>query len=45
MTAGDSEIASLVIRDSEEEGEEAKRFLEEVRFSFPQVCAFAVFIV
>nr|XP_027097449.1 sodium/hydrogen exchanger 8-like isoform X2 [Coffea arabica] len=34
---GDSEIASLVIRDSEEEGEEAKRFLEEVRFSFPQV--------
>ena len=45
MTAGDSEIASLVIRKSEEEGEEAKRFLEEFRLSSPQVCAFAVFIV
>ncbi|KAK9118129.1 hypothetical protein Scep_016222 [Stephania cephalantha] len=34
---GDSEIASLVIRESEVEGEEAKQFLEEVRDAFPQV--------
>ncbi|KAL3502151.1 hypothetical protein ACH5RR_036600, partial [Cinchona calisaya] len=34
---GDGEIASLVIKESEEEGEEAKKFLEEIRVSFPQV--------
>ncbi|CAI9096868.1 OLC1v1033109C1 [Oldenlandia corymbosa var. corymbosa] len=34
---GDSEIASLVLKESEEEGEEPKKFLEEVRVSFPQV--------
>ncbi|XP_055819135.1 sodium/hydrogen exchanger 8 isoform X1 [Solanum dulcamara] len=34
---GESEIASLVIKESEEEGEDAQKFLEEVRISFPQV--------
>lgn len=34
---GNSEIASLVIKESEDEGEEARKFLEEVRVSFPQV--------
>ncbi|KZV31393.1 sodium/hydrogen exchanger plant [Dorcoceras hygrometricum] len=34
---GDSEIAATVIRESEEEGEEAKKFLEDVRVTFPQV--------
>lgn len=38
LTSGDSEIASLVIKESEDEGEEARKFLEEVRVSFPQVC-------
>lgn len=37
MTSGESEIASLVIKESEEEGEDARKFLEEVRVSFPQV--------
>lgn len=34
---GESEIASLVIKESEEEGEDAQKFLEEVRVTFPQV--------
>ncbi|KAM3324749.1 hypothetical protein P3S67_005901 [Capsicum chacoense] len=34
---GESEIASLVIKESEEEGEDAQKFLEEVRVSFPQI--------
>ncbi|RZC47698.1 hypothetical protein C5167_040630 [Papaver somniferum] len=34
---GESEIASLVINESESEGEEARCFLEEVRVTFPQV--------
>ncbi|KAL8520747.1 hypothetical protein ACS0TY_011334 [Phlomoides rotata] len=34
---GDSEIAAIVIRESEVEGEEARKFLEDVRVSFPQV--------
>ncbi|XP_051144686.1 sodium/hydrogen exchanger 8 isoform X2 [Andrographis paniculata] len=34
---GDSDIAAKVIRESEQEGEEARMFLEEVRVSFPQV--------
>ncbi|XP_019170475.1 PREDICTED: sodium/hydrogen exchanger 7 isoform X3 [Ipomoea nil] len=34
---GESEIASVVINESEEEGEEARKFLEEVRVTFPQV--------
>ncbi|RID57630.1 hypothetical protein BRARA_F00991 [Brassica rapa] len=34
---GDSDIASVVINESEVEGEEAKQFLEDVRDSFPQV--------
>ncbi|MCL7031164.1 hypothetical protein MKW94_005020 [Papaver nudicaule] len=34
---GDSEIASLVINESESEGDEARKFLEEVRYTHPQV--------
>ncbi|CAH2037679.1 unnamed protein product [Thlaspi arvense] len=34
---GNSNIASIVINESEVEGEDAKQFLEEVRDSFPQV--------
>ncbi|XP_010276296.1 PREDICTED: sodium/hydrogen exchanger 8 [Nelumbo nucifera] len=34
---GDSEIASIVINESESEGEEARKFLEDVRVTFPQV--------
>ncbi|RZC92294.1 hypothetical protein C5167_026930 [Papaver somniferum] len=34
---GDSEIASLVISESESEGDEARKFLEEVRHTYPQV--------
>ncbi|XP_057777702.1 sodium/hydrogen exchanger 8 isoform X3 [Salvia miltiorrhiza] len=34
---GDSEIAAMVISESEQEGEEARDFLEEVRVTFPQV--------
>ncbi|KAI8538634.1 hypothetical protein RHMOL_Rhmol09G0119600 [Rhododendron molle] len=34
---GDSEVSSMVINESEVEGEEARQFLEEVRVTFPQV--------
>ncbi|OMO72604.1 hypothetical protein COLO4_27555 [Corchorus olitorius] len=34
---GDSDIASIVINESEAEGEEARKFLEDVRITFPQV--------
>ncbi|VFQ79710.1 unnamed protein product [Cuscuta campestris] len=34
---GDSEIASSVTNESMEEGEDARKFLEEVRLTFPQV--------
>ncbi|WCJ33702.1 Sodium/hydrogen exchanger 7 [Euphorbia peplus] len=34
---GDTEIAFIVINESEAEGEEAREFLEEVRVSFPEV--------
>ncbi|KAJ9546903.1 hypothetical protein OSB04_019446 [Centaurea solstitialis] len=34
---GDSEIALAIINESETEGEEAKKFLEDVRITFPQV--------
>ncbi|KAF9625219.1 hypothetical protein IFM89_020805, partial [Coptis chinensis] len=34
---GDSEIASVVINESEAEGEEARKYLEDVRVIFPQV--------
>nr|GMC85009.1 SOS1-like protein 1 [Ipomoea batatas] len=37
LCKGESEIASVVINESEEEGEEARKFLEEVRVTFPQV--------
>nr|AVA17738.1 SOS1-like protein 1 [Populus monticola] len=34
---GDSGIASIVINESDAEGEEARKFLEDVRIIFPQV--------
>ncbi|CAN0890974.1 Sodium/hydrogen exchanger 7 [Linum grandiflorum] len=34
---GDSDIASTVICESEAEGEDARKFLEDVRVTFPQV--------
>uniref|UniRef100_A0A1D1ZC97 Sodium/hydrogen exchanger 7 n=2 Tax=Anthurium amnicola TaxID=1678845 RepID=A0A1D1ZC97_9ARAE len=34
---GENEIASIVIGESNKEGEEAKKFLEDVHISFPQV--------
>ncbi|XP_031384189.1 sodium/hydrogen exchanger 7 isoform X2 [Punica granatum] len=34
---GDSDVASIVINESEAEGEEARKFLEDVRLTFPQV--------
>eukprot|EP00258_Populus_trichocarpa_P050533 XP_024466552.1 sodium/hydrogen exchanger 7 isoform X6 [Populus trichocarpa] len=34
---GGSDIASIVINESEAEGEEARKFLEDVRVTFPQV--------
>ncbi|KAF9677498.1 hypothetical protein SADUNF_Sadunf08G0114000 [Salix dunnii] len=34
---GDSGIASIVIDESDTEGEEARKFLEDVRVTFPQV--------
>ena len=37
---GDSGIASIVINESDAEGEEARKFLEDVRVTFPQVCKF-----
>lgn len=37
---GDSGIASMVINESDAEGEEARKFLEDVRVTFPQVCKF-----
>lgn len=40
--SGDSDIASTVINESEAEGEEARKFLEDVRETFPQVCKFGI---
>lgn len=34
---GDSEIASMVINESSEEGEDARKFLEDIRINLPQV--------
>ncbi|GMN38291.1 hypothetical protein TIFTF001_007530, partial [Ficus carica] len=34
---GDSDVASTVLNESEAEGEEARKFLEDVRVTFPQV--------
>lgn len=31
-------MASIVINESEAEGQEARKFLEDVRVAFPQVC-------
>ena len=38
VNLGDSEIASQVNDESEAEGEEARKFLEDVRVTFPEVC-------
>lgn len=35
---GDSDVASIIINESEAEAEEAKKILEDVRVTFPQVC-------
>lgn len=37
-SAGESEIASLVITESDVEGEEAKKILEDIHLTFPEVC-------
>ncbi|KAG6766019.1 hypothetical protein POTOM_030083 [Populus tomentosa] len=37
LDLGDSGIASIVINESDAEGEEARKFLEDVRITFPQV--------
>ena len=37
---GGSDIVSTVINESEEEGQEARKFLEDVRVTSPQVCEF-----
>ncbi|XP_042979158.1 sodium/hydrogen exchanger 7-like isoform X13 [Carya illinoinensis] len=34
---GESDVASIVIKESEAEGQEARKFLEDVRAAFPQV--------
>jgi hypothetical protein len=38
LSSGDSEVARTVIDESNAEGEEARRFLEDVRVTSPQVC-------
>lgn len=38
MHLGDSDVASIIINESEDEAEEAKKTLEDVRVTFPQVC-------
>jgi len=38
LSSGDSEVARTVIGESNAEGEEARKFLEDVRVTFPQVC-------
>lgn len=37
-SVGDSDIASAVIDESVAEGEEARKFLEDVNVTYPQVC-------
>jgi hypothetical protein len=37
LSSGDSEVARIVIDESNAEGEEARKFLEDVRVTFPQV--------
>jgi len=44
LPSGDSDIASIVINESKEEGAEACKFLEDVRVAFPQVCNFFMFV-
>ncbi|OEL26077.1 Sodium/hydrogen exchanger 7 [Dichanthelium oligosanthes] len=38
--SGDSELARIIIDESNAEGEEARKFLEDVQVTFPQVCAY-----
>ena len=40
LSSGDSEVARIVIDESNAEGEEARKFLEDVRVTFPQVCGY-----
>lgn len=42
--SGDSEIARIVIDESNAEREEARIFLEKVRVTFPQVCGYIVLL-
>jgi len=35
---GDSDVASAVINESVVEGEQARKFLEDVNLTYPQVC-------
>ena len=37
-SVGDSDVASAVINESVVEGEEARKFLENIRVTYPQVC-------
>jgi len=37
-SVGDSDVASAVINESVVEGEEARKFLEDVNVTYPQVC-------
>lgn len=44
LSSGDSEVARIVIDESNAEGEEARKFLEDVRITFPQVCGYSVLV-
>ena len=44
LSSGDSEVARIVIDESNAEGEEARKFLEDVRVTFPQVCGYNVLL-
>ena len=37
-SVGDSDVASAVINESVVKGEEARKFLEDVNVTYPQVC-------
>lgn len=42
LSSGDIEIARIVIGESTAEWEEARKFMEDVRVTFPQVCGYEV---
>jgi hypothetical protein len=44
LSSGDNEIARVVIDESNAVGEEARKFLEEVRRTYPQVCIYKVLL-